>query len=84
MQVARRQLALVLTRHWQQLGLSLDGADFTDAQASAATARITGGDFRLLRRLFVQNERILKINGLNIITGNVVEAARSTLVIGAA
>lgn len=77
------ELAFVLTRHWRQLGLSLDGADFTDAQASAAIARITGGNFRLLHRLFVQIERILKINGLNVITDDVVEAARSTLVIGA-
>ena len=76
-------LAFVLSRHWLQLGLSLDAADFTDAQASAAIARITGGNFRLLRRLFVQIERILKINGLSVITDDVVEAARSTLVIGA-
>ncbi len=77
------ELAFVLTRHWRQLGLALDGADFTDAQASAAIARITGGNFRLLHRLFVQIERVLKINGLSVITDDVVEAARSTLVIGA-
>ena len=77
------ELAFVLTRHWRQLGLSLDGADFTDVQASAAIARITGGNFRLLHRLFVQIERILKINGLSVVTDDVVEAARSTLVIGA-
>jgi DNA transposition AAA+ family ATPase len=77
------ELAFVLTRHWRQFGLALDGADFTDAQASAAIARITGGNFRLLHRLFVQIERILKINGLSVITDDVVEAARSTLVIGA-
>ena len=77
------ELAFVLTRHWRQLGLSLEGADFTDAQASAAIARITGGNFRLLHRMFVQIERILKINGLSVITDDVVEAARSTLVIGA-
>ncbi len=74
------ELAFVLTRHWRQLGLSLDGAD---AQASAAIARLTGGNFRLLHRLFVQIERILKINGLSVVTDDVVEAARSTLVIGA-
>jgi hypothetical protein len=38
--------------------------------------------FRLLHRLFVQIERILRINGLNAITDDVVEAAGSTLVIG--
>ena len=77
------ELAFVLTRHWRQLGLSLEGADFTDAQASAAVARITGGNCRLLHRLFVQIERIVKINDLSVITDDVVEAALSTLVIGA-
>jgi hypothetical protein len=38
---------------------------------------------RLLHRLFVQIGRILKIDGLSVITYDVVEAARSTLVIGA-
>lgn len=77
------ELAFVLTRHWRRLGLALDDADFTDAQAIASIARITGGNFRLLQRLFVQIGRILKINGLSVITDDVVEAARSTLVIGA-
>jgi DNA transposition AAA+ family ATPase len=77
------ELAFVLTRHWRRLGLSLDDADFTDAQAIASIARITGGNFRLLHRLFVQIGRILKINGLSVITDDVVEAARNTLVIGA-
>lgn len=76
------ELSFVLTRHWRQLGLTLDDAEFTDSQAIAAIARITGGNFRLLHRLFVQIERILRINELTIITSNVVEAARSTLVIG--
>ena len=77
------ELSFVLTRHWRKLGLQLDGADFTDAQAIATIARITGGNFRLLHRLFVQIERILRINELNVITDDVVSAARSTLVIGA-
>ena len=77
------ELSFVLTRHWRKLGLALDEADFTDTQAIASIARITGGNFRLLHRLFVQIERILKINGLSVITDDVVEAARSTLVIGA-
>jgi hypothetical protein len=47
-----------------------------------ALARITGGNFRLLHRLFVQIERILKINQLTVITDDVAEAARSTLVVG--
>ncbi len=41
------------------------------------------GHFRLIQRLFVQIERVLRINELTVITDDVVEAARSTLVIGA-
>lgn len=77
------ELTFVLTRRWQQLGLNLDDADFTDTQAVATIVRITGGNFRLVHRLFVQIERILRIDGLKTITDDVVEAARSVLVIGA-
>ena len=77
------ELTFVLTKHWRRLGLQLDEADFTDNQAIAAVARVTGGNFRLLHRLFVQIERILGINDLTVIDDEVVEAARSTLVIGA-
>lgn len=77
------ELTFVLTRHWRRLGLDLDEADFTDAQAVASIARITGGNFRLLHRLFVQIGRIMRINGLAAITDDVVHAARTTLVIGA-
>ncbi len=77
------ELSFVLTRHWRQFGLTLDDADFTDNQAITAIARITGGNFRLLHRLFIQIERVLRINDLTVITNDVVDAARSTLVIGA-
>jgi DNA transposition AAA+ family ATPase len=77
------ELSFVLTRHWRKLGLNLDAADFSDTQAIAAIARITGGNFRLLHRLFVQIERVLQINEMTLITDEVVNAARSTLVIGA-
>jgi hypothetical protein len=46
--------------------------------------RIAGGNFRLLHWLFVQIKRVLRINGLRAITEEGVQAARSTLVIGAA
>lgn len=80
--LAHEELRFVLQRRWRNLGHTLDPDDFTDAQALAAIARITRGNFRLVDRLFTQIERIMKINDLNTITDDVVEAARSTLVIG--
>jgi DNA transposition AAA+ family ATPase len=56
------ELQFILERKWQQLGLTLSPDDLTDAEAMAAIARITGGNFRLLQRLFTQMERILRIN----------------------
>ena len=44
--------------------------------------KITGGNFRLIQRLFTQIGRILEINNLNTITAEVVEATRDSLVIG--
>lgn len=80
--LGRDELLFVLTRHWKRLGRTLDPEDFTDAQAIAALERITRGNFRLLERLIPQIARVLKINELETITDDVIEAAASTLVIG--
>ena len=80
--LGREELLFVLDRHWKRLGRTLNPDDFTDAQAVAAIERITRGNFRLLERLFPQINRVLKINQLETITDDVVEAAASTLVIG--
>ncbi len=78
------ELRFVLEHKWEQLGLKLDPTDYTDAEALAAIARITGGNFRLLQRLFAQIARLLEINQLGTITAEVVQAARESLVIGEA
>jgi DNA transposition AAA+ family ATPase len=80
--LSRDELIFILTQKWDQLGLTLEPTDFTDAEAVAAVIRITGGNFRLLQRLFAQIERILQINALHTITQEVVETAREGLVIG--
>jgi DNA transposition AAA+ family ATPase len=80
--LGRDELLFVLDRHWKRIGRSLDPDDFTDAQAIAAIERITRGNFRLLERLFPQITRVLKINQLETITDDVIEAAAITLVIG--
>ncbi len=76
------ELTFVLQRHWSTPGLTLSADDFTDAEALAAVTRITGGNFRLVHRLFAQITRVMEINGLNIISREVVETARESLVIG--
>ncbi|MFZ0185335.1 MAG: AAA family ATPase [Trebonia sp.] len=76
------ELVFVLQHHWSKLSLTLSADDFTDAEALAAVARITGGNFRLVQRLFAQIQRIMEINNLSTITREVVETARESLVIG--
>jgi hypothetical protein len=71
----------------EHLSFSHDQPDKTIEEAAECLSHFSHqllcGDIRLLHRLFVQIGRILKINGLSVITDDVVEAARSTLVIGA-
>ncbi len=76
-------MRFMLSHYWEKLDLKMNPNDFTDAEAIAAIARITNGNFRLLNRLFRQIQRVIKINELNCITAEVVEAARECLVIGA-
>jgi DNA transposition AAA+ family ATPase len=77
------ELRFILEAHWDSLGLRFAPEDFTDAEAMAAVARITSGNFRLIHRLLAQVDRILDINKLTVISKEVVETARESLVIGA-
>ncbi|OPD54064.1 AAA family ATPase [Bacillus anthracis] len=72
----------ILEHKWKELGLSIKLEDFSDYEAITSIIKITGGNFRLIQRLFTQIERILEINHLNTISTEVVEAARDSLVIG--
>ena len=59
-----------------------DTSDFTTSEAVAVITRITSGNFRLTCRLAAQIQRVLNINHLSVVTREVVEAARESLVIG--
>ncbi|MFB4472465.1 AAA family ATPase [Oceanobacillus caeni] len=72
----------ILEYKWEELGLSIKLEDFSDYEAITSIIKITGGNFRLIQRLFTQIERVLEINNLETITTEVVEAARDSLVIG--
>ena len=78
----RDEVIFVLQRQCKRLGVTLEADDFTDDQAVTAIVRITGGNFRLLHRLLVQVECVLRINELAGLSEDVVEAARETLIIG--
>lgn len=80
--LSSEEVHFILQNKWQQLGMSFDLGDFTDAETVAAITRITNGNFRLLQRLLGQMERVLQINELGCITKEVVEAARELLIIG--
>lgn len=71
-----------MCRKSSDLGIDLKLEDFSDYEAITTIIKITKGNFRLIHRLFAQIYRILKINNLDVITVDVVEAARDSLVIG--
>lgn len=51
------ELRFLLAHKWQELGLSIDLTAFDDVEAIAAIIRTTGGNFRLVQRLFAQMAR---------------------------
>lgn len=74
--------SLLLARRWHPPDISLPEGYLSDEEGLAAILRVTGGNFRRRHRLMTQIARVLEINGVTRITGDVVEAARESLVIG--
>ncbi len=72
----------LLREQWRPRGMSASQDVWASDDGIAAIVRVTGGNFRLLDRLLAQIERVLRINKLDKVTGEVVEAARESLVIG--
>jgi DNA transposition AAA+ family ATPase len=74
----------LLQQKWVPSGVELPEEGVADEEALAAIILVTGGNFRLLHRLLTQIARLVEINALQTVTREVVEAARESLVIGAA
>ena len=73
----------LLEKHWAPVGVTLPDIPLSP-EVMARLIRMTGGNFRLLTRLLTQIERGLEVNELQLISIEVVEAARDSLVIGQA
>ncbi|MDO5216252.1 AAA family ATPase [Legionella pneumophila] len=80
--LSKEEMLFTLEHNWQKLGLILKSNEFSDHEAMASIMRITNGNFRLLNRLFMQIDRLLRLNQLQHITNEVVLAARECLLIG--
>lgn len=80
-QLTSDELTAVLAR---RLSAQADAADggVAHATAIATIIRITAGNFRLVDRLLTQIERVQTVNDLDVLTPEVVEAARAALLIG--
>ncbi len=80
--LSKEEMIFMLQHHWQKLNLEFKIDDFADHEAMTAIIRVTSGNFRLLSRLFMQIDRLLKLNQIKNITQEVVLAARECLLIG--
>lgn len=77
------ELQSVIQRQSLQLGLGLELDDLAETNVVRAITRITGGNFRLVERLFAQIERVKQINDVTTLTADVILAAQESFVIGA-
>ena len=80
--LSQSEMRQLLLQRWMPPDLTLLKVAKIDPDAIATIIRVTNGNFRLLHRLLTQIERILEINSRIVLTKEVVEAARETLVIG--
>jgi DNA transposition AAA+ family ATPase len=77
------EIEKLLDDHWTPRGVRLPSEPMTP-EVKAAIIRMTAGNFRLLKRLLAQIERVLDANNIDTITAEAVLLARESLVIGQA
>ncbi|HEV2460152.1 MAG TPA: hypothetical protein VGS80_17490 [Ktedonobacterales bacterium] len=57
--LSAEELRFILEQKRHELGLAIDLTAFDDVEAMSTILRITGGNFRLLQRLFAQSAHIM-------------------------
>lgn len=80
--MGNQELKFILENHLSKLNYSCKDDDYTDQEVISTVLRITNGNFRLVDRVIKQAIRIMKVNCMTTITKEIVEAARSCLLIG--
>lgn len=80
--ISKKDIHFVLEHYWQKVGVSFEQDKEAYTKIMNNILLITNGNFRLMTRLFSQIKRIMQINNLQIITEDVIAAARDCLVIG--
>lgn len=76
------EITFILQKHLGKLNVEVKGDDFTDQEVIATITRMTNGNFRRIDRLIKRSMRIMKVNCMTTLTKEIVEAARSCLLIG--
>ncbi|KAJ6634344.1 ATP-binding protein [Pseudolycoriella hygida] len=76
------EVKFILQYHLSKLNIDIKDDSFTDQEVMAAIIMSTGGNFRLINRLIKQSLRIMKVNYMTTITKEIIDAARSCLLIG--
>lgn len=74
--------SLIESEAFAELRLGLATKKFESKETSNKLARATSGNMRSLNRLCLQIRRIMRINKLEVITDDVIEAARKAIIIG--
>jgi DNA transposition AAA+ family ATPase len=76
--LTKDEMRLFISLKWKELNLPLDADD----AVSAAIMRIANGNFRVLHRIFAEIKRLQKLNCLPKVTPELVEVARTSLLLG--
>lgn len=80
--ITLQEMPTILAKQWNDLGVGFDPNDSEIQHLIGFIADITRCNFRLIKRLFQQIKRVLRINQLDTIDKDVILTARELLIFG--